>query len=165
MPKNDKTLKQKMDEARKAEAARAAEVKSIQAPESTFKVEAPPTYSETPKEPGKVRSFIEDKILPTVRGTAEEVGSMVLGRDIALSEAPAMFKEGLKYNFKQDVQNELENFINESILGRINKKLPFDIKYSSRPGAQPGLRGADMTVGAPREDKAIEEARKRGMIK
>lgn len=164
MRKGDKTLKELLEEAKKREAARKEEIKSIQAPESTFRLQAPTNFSETPKEKGKVRSFIEERILPTIRGTAEEVGSMVLARDIAVSEAPAMFKEGLKYNAKQEIRSGLEQLVNERVLGALNRRLPFDLSYSSQEPSNAGPKNADMTVTV-KEEEWEKRAKKLKMIK
>lgn len=147
------------------EEQRRRDMAEVSRPESTFNVQAPTTYSEEPKQRGRIRSFIEDRVMPTLSGSAQEIGSMVLARDISPSEAPRMYGEAVKYNAKQEGVSELEKFVNSAILNRVNKKLPFDLTYSARPTAPAGPRSADTTVTETRGPDWEERARKLGMIK
>ena len=139
--------------------------KNIFRPESTFTATPPKeTSSEEPKPKGVVRSIIENEVVPALRGSAEEVASLVLERYIAPSEAPRFFADSLKANVKERGRQEIESFVN-SALEKINKKLPFDLVYSSREMMPSGPRSADMTVTEKVGPEWMERARKLGMIK
>lgn len=139
--------------------------KNIFRPESTFNAALPKeTSSEEPKPKGVVRSIIENEVIPTLRGSAEEVASLVLERYIAPSEAPRFFVDSLKANVKERGRQEIESFVN-SVLEKINKNLPLDLVYSSRERMPSGPRSADMTVTEKVGPEWMERARKLGMIK
>lgn len=134
-------------------------------PETIFNLKPPAEMSEEPKERGRVRSFIEGEVLPTVRSSAEEIASMVLNREIAPSEAPSFFAESLKFNVKERGREEVERLVNDLIFSKINKTLPFDVVYSSQEMMPSGPRSADMTVTEKVGPEWMERARKLRMIK